>query len=188
MFTFIVRLVILIFVVANPKLRALHRKQLIFPEIALVSIPAQLKESSIIPTRIVNSDHNGLSPIRDFHLNILSPLHDQFGGSYSPADFDKANRLLAEEQFWIYTPDVKQALDLQSWGNVFKTIHMHGNLYPKGCSTYIHESPLAIKELKTCNAKVKTLYSKGQSHQDQLSSGENIMVCLNIEKLKTGIL
>ena len=58
MVTFIVRQVILIFVVANPNLRVSHRKQVLsFARIALVSTPAQLKESS----PIVNSDHNGLS-------------------------------------------------------------------------------------------------------------------------------
>ena len=42
----------------------------------------------------------------------------------------------------------------------------------------MHESPLAIKELRVCNAKVETLYTEGQSHQGQLSSGENTKACL----------
>ena len=68
---------------------------------------------------IVNSDHNGLS-LRRLLPNCTEPTARPVW-RYSQADFDKANRLLADvdwEQL-LDTPDVNQAL--QSWENAFKT-------------------------------------------------------------------
>ena len=71
-----------------------------------MSTPAQLKESSIVPP-IVNSDRK-VSLLGDFYPTVLSQLHDQLG-----ADFDKANRLLADVDWEQYiagcTPDVNKA-------------------------------------------------------------------------------
>ena len=96
-----------------------------------------------------------VSLLGDFYLTVLRQLYHQFGGILKLHDFDKANRLLADVDWehLLDTLDVNQAL--QSWENVFKTTME--TCIPK-------ESPLAIKELKTCNAKNgNTLFQRAKS-------------------------
>ena len=170
MFSFIVRLVILIFVVANPNLTASYRKQLLSLTRHCPCIHPCTPEVELIKPPIANSDRNDLS-LRRLLPNCTKPTAPVWR-----ADFDKANRLLADidsEQL-LDTPDINQAL--QSWENAFKTTLE--TCIPKGVVPTCMNLPWLSKNLKRAMHNAETLYSEGQSHQDQLSSGENIKACV----------
>ena len=90
MVSFIVRQVILIFVVANPNLTASYRKQLLSLARHCPCIHPCTPDEELIKPPVVNSDHNDLS-LRRLLPNCTKPTAPVWR-----ADIDKANRLLTD--------------------------------------------------------------------------------------------
>ena len=130
-------------------------------DIALVSTPAQLNESSIIPP-IANSDHNGLLLTWNwrFSLNSTKPTARTVW-KYSHADFNRANELLTDTNWeqLLDTPDVNQAL--QNWESTFMSIME--SCIPKCTLPRRKNLPWLSKNLKRAMQKRNTLFRRAKS-------------------------
>ena len=130
-------------------------------DLALVSTPEQLEESSTIPP-IANSDHNGL--LLQWNWKLLSNCTRPTARTiwkYSHADFGRANELLADvdwEQL-LDTPDVDLAL--QNWESSFMSIME--NCIPKCTLPRRKNLPWLSKNLKRAMQKRNTLFKKAKS-------------------------